>query len=165
VAATNSVTRITAFDVPPEGDEAFLAGCSGAVVHRALRPDVRFRFVAVGPADVGGTGGAYELLWELGTPDVEGGAVRIELFDVPGDEDERFLPSWERLRGALAQQRGYLGTRLYRSMEPAPFRFVDFTRWSSPLMFARAQKLPDVHAAIEAMPYSSHEALYLVVRD
>jgi heme-degrading monooxygenase HmoA len=157
VAATTSVTRIAAFDVPPEDDEACLAG---AVVHRALRSDVRFRFVAVGA----GKGRAYELLRELGTPDVEGGAVRIALFDVPDDEDEQFLAGWERLRVALAEQRGYLGTRLYRSLEPAPFRFVDLTRWSSPLMFARALKLAAVQAAIEALPFSSHDALYLVVR-
>lgn len=154
------MTRIAAFEVPPEGDEAFLAGCGEAVVHRALRSDVRFRFVAVAAAD----DGVYEVLREFGTPDVEGGTVSIELFESPADADERFLAGWERLREALAPQRGYLGTRLYRSRAPAAFRFVDVTRWSSPLMVARAQKLPDVQEAIARMAFPSHHGLYLVVR-
>jgi hypothetical protein len=157
VAATNSLTRIAAFEEPPD-----LAGRTGTVVHRALRSDVRFRCVAVGALDAGDV---YELVREFGTPDVEGGTVRIELFEVPDDEDERFLVGWERLRDALAQQRGYLGTRLYRSRAPADFHFVDITRWSSPLMVARALRLADVQAAIEALPFPSDPALYVVATD
>jgi heme-degrading monooxygenase HmoA len=102
---------------------------------------------------------------EVGTPDSEGGVAIIDLFEVPDNEDERFLAGWGQLRAALAQQRGYLGTRLHRSIAPADFRFVDVTRWSSPLMFARALKLADVRDAIDAMPFRSHRALYLVVGD
>ena len=149
------VTDIIAFP-----DEASLAGRDAALtLHRALRDDVDFRFVAVGEAEAGG----YDVLREAGTPDVVGGVVRVELFEVPDGEDERFLADWERLRGALAQQRGYLGTRLYRSVVAANFRFVDITRWSSPLMVARALKRDDVKDAIEALPFSSHPALYLPV--
>ena len=115
------------------------------VLYRALRDDVRFRFAAVGAAEV---------VREVGTPDVAGGVVLIEPFEVHQDE-ERFLAAWERLRAARAQQRGYLGSRLYRA-EPG---FVDFTRWSSPLMYARALALPDVQEA--ATPFASHPALYL----
>jgi Antibiotic biosynthesis monooxygenase len=141
-------------------DEAALAGRDAALtLHRALRDDVDFRFVAFGEAEAGG----YEVLREAGTPDVPGGVIRIELFEVPPDDDERFLAGWERLRGALAQQRGYLGTRLYRSVAAASFRFVDITRWSSPLMVARALKRDDVQDAIDALPFSSHPALYMPV--
>jgi hypothetical protein len=148
-------TRINVFE-----DEASLPGRDAALtLHRALRDDVEFRFVAVGEAQAGG----YEVLRDAGTPDVEGGVLRIELFEVPGDQDDRFLAGWERLRGALAQQRGYLGTRLYRSVAAADFRFVDITRWSSPLMVARALKLHDVQDAIDALPFTSHPALYLPV--
>jgi hypothetical protein len=141
-------------------DEASLAGRDAPLtLHRALRDDVKFRFVAVGETQAGG----YDVLREAGTPDVEGGVLRVELFEVPADEDERFLAGWERLRGALAQQRGYLGTRLYRSVAAADFRFVDITRWSSPLMVARALKLHDVRDAIDALPFTSHPALYLPV--
>jgi hypothetical protein len=154
-------TLITAFE-----DEASLAGRDEATtLHRALRSDVDFRFVAVGPAKPGADARAYVVAREVGTPEVEGGVLRVELFDVPGDQDERFLAGWERLRGALARQRGYLGTRLYRSVAPADFRFVDITPWSSPLMVARALKLDDVQAAIDALPFPSHSALYLPVSD
>jgi hypothetical protein len=116
------------------------------VLYRALRDDVRFRFAAVGAA---------EPVREVGTPDVAGGVVLIEPFEVPEGDEERFLAAWERLRAARAQQRGYLGSRLYRA-EPG---FVDFTRWSSPLMYARALALPGVQEA--ATPFASHPALYL----
>jgi hypothetical protein len=62
----------------------------------------------------------------------------------------------------LAQQRGYLGTRLHRSVGPADFRFVDITRWSSPLMFARAREEPDFQQAAQALPSASRPALYQV---
>jgi heme-degrading monooxygenase HmoA len=170
VAATSSVTRITAFVVPPEADDEFLAGRGEATLHRALRPDAEFRFVAVGgrhppESRFDAHTSDYEMLREVGTPDVAGGVALIDLFEVPDDQDERFLEGWERMREALAQQRGYLGTRLHRSLAPADFRFVDVARWSSPLMFARALKLADVEQAIEAMPFRSHPALYSVVGD
>jgi heme-degrading monooxygenase HmoA len=150
-------TLITAF-----ADEASVARrAEGMTLHRALRDDVDFRFVGVGEAAAGG----YEVLRQAGTPDVDGGVLRVELFEVPGDADERFLAGWERLRGALAQQRGYLGTRLYRSVAAADFRFVDITRWSSPLMVARATRLDAVQEAIDALPFRSHPALYLAVSD
>jgi hypothetical protein len=57
----------------------------------------------------------------------------------------------------LAQQQGYHGTRLHRSLTPADFRFVNIARWSSPLMFARALEFTDAAAA---MPFPSHPALY-----
>jgi heme-degrading monooxygenase HmoA len=170
VAATDSVTRITAFEVAPEADAAFLASRREGILHRALRPDADFRFVELGSEHApesrfDARTGEYEVVREVGTPDIEGGVALIDLFEVPDQEDERFLAGWERLRAALAQQRGYLGTRLHRSVAPADFRFVDVTRWSSPLMFARALKLADVRRAIEAMPFRSHRALYLVVGD
>jgi hypothetical protein len=122
------------------------------VLYRALRDDVRFRFAAIS--------GGGDVVRELGTPDVEGGVVLIEpFFEVPGDADDAFVAAWERLRSARAQQRGYLGSRLYA--EP---RFVDFTRWSSPLMYARALKLAQVQEAVAAMPFPSHPALYLELR-
>jgi heme-degrading monooxygenase HmoA len=95
---------------------------------------------------------------------VEGGVVLVEPFEVPDGADEPFLDAWERLRAARAQQRGYLGSRLYRRAGSAELRFVDVTRWSSPLMFARALKLPAVEEAVAAMPFASHPALYIAAR-
>ena len=155
-----------------------------AALHRALRADVDFRFVDVArvdspqawreaisdPAFAGAKPpfpahpGLYEVVREVGTPDIEGGVVLIAPFEVPEDQDEQFLAGWEPARDVLEQQRGYLGTRLYRRVGPAGFRFVDVARWSSPLMFARALRTPDVQQAAQAVRCSSHPALYQVMR-
>jgi len=172
-----AVTLIVAFEVPPEADDAFIAAWErnayqAAALHRALRDDVAFRFVNVALVDsqedwegaelaFRATPGLYEVVREDGTPDVEGGVVLINPFEVPADRDERFLAGWDRARDVLAQRRGYLGTRLHRSIGPAHFRFVDIARWSSPLMFARARADPDFG---EPLPFPSHPALYQVVR-
>jgi hypothetical protein len=195
---TQALTLINAFEVPPDADDAFVAGWERAgdflaakdayqatALHRALRPDVDFRFVNVArvespqawkeavsdPAFPGQKlpfrthASLYEVVREDGTPDIEGGVVLINPLEVPDDQDERFLASWDRARDVLAQQRGYLGTRLHRSVGPAGFRFVDIARWSSPLMFARALGRPEFQEAAQAMPFPSHPALYQVVRD
>jgi hypothetical protein len=117
------------------------------ILYRALRDDVDFPFVTIG------AGGAYEVVREDGAPDTPGGVVRIDPFEVPDDQDERFLAGWDAARETLAQQRGYLGARLHRSTEPAEFRFVDVARWSSPLMVFRARQLP-------SLPFPSHPAIY-----
>jgi hypothetical protein len=114
------VTRIAFLDTEPEG---------GAAVYRALRPDAGFRFVAIAEGD------GYEVVREDGTPDVDGGVVLIDPFEVPAGEDDAFLAGWDDARGA---QQGYLGSRLYRATGPADFRFVGLARWSSPLMVQRA---------------------------
>ena len=162
-------TRITLHEVAPGDDEAFEAsweppaGYRTASLHRALRSDVAFRFVELAVLDEPGAD-RYEVVREDGTPDVEGGAVLIEPYEVAAAEDARFLDGWDRARAALAGQRGYIGARLHRSLGDAGLRFVDVARWSSPLMFARALERPEFRQAAEALPYASHPALYLVVR-
>jgi heme-degrading monooxygenase HmoA len=162
-------TAIAAYEVPPDADERFLASWEraappAAVLHRALRADVDFRFVAVGagpelpfPTHTG----EYDVAREDGSPDVAGGVVLVNAFEVPEGDDERFLARWERARGTLARQRGYIGTRLYRAAGPADFRFVNVARWSSPLMFARALEVPEFAEAARAIGFPSHPALYL----
>jgi heme-degrading monooxygenase HmoA len=182
MAMTQTLTLITAFEVPPDADETFIAAWERArdgraTLHRALREDVDLRFVDVAQVDsaeerdeavAGGSfqshDGVYEVAREDRTPDVEGGVVLINPFEVPDGADERFLSGWDGARDALAQQRGYLGTRLHRSVGPADFRFVNIARWSSPLMFARALEQPAFRATTQAMPFPAHPALYLVVR-
>ena len=122
---------------------------AGATVYRALRDDVPFAFVAVG----GDEGSRYEVVHEDGTPDGAGGVVLIDPFDVPTDADAAFLADWHAARVAVADHRGYQGTRLYRALGPAELRFVAFSRWSSPLAFARAAGGPSV----------AHPAMYLAV--
>jgi heme oxygenase (mycobilin-producing) len=163
---------INLFEVAPEDDDAFLAAwererVAGGVLHRALRADADFRFVEI--AAVGGGAAAadaslYEVVREEGAPEGVEGVTLINPFEVPADEDERFVAGWERARAALADQRGYLGTRLHRAAGAADFRFVNVARWSSPLMFARATQRPEFREAGAGIPYPAHPALYSVVR-
>jgi heme oxygenase (mycobilin-producing) len=160
---------ITAYEVAPDAEERFLAAwrpaAPGAVLYCALRADVDFRFVAVGegttPTEFRAHAGLYDVVHADGTPDVAGGVVLVNPFEVPEGDDERFLAGWERARAALTRQRGYLGTRLHRSAGPADFRYVNLARWSSPLMFARAMAEPGFQEAARALPFASHPALYL----
>jgi heme-degrading monooxygenase HmoA len=191
------VRLISAFEVPPDADEAFIAGWEHArgvlegrdaaaapTLHRALRPDVEFRFVnvvrvdspeawqqSIGDADLPEAmtvfkahSGLYAIVHEDGTPEAAGGVILITPFEVPAGDDEVFLIGWERVRELLAAQRGYLGTRLHRSLAAASFRFVNIARWSSPLAFSRALQRPEVQQAAAAMAFRSHPALYQVVR-
>jgi len=86
--------------------------------------------------------------------------VLINRVEVPADAVEPFLTGWDRARAVLAQQQGYLGTRLHRSAASADFRSINMARWSSPLMFARALKRPEFTDAAAAMPFPSHPAPY-----
>jgi heme-degrading monooxygenase HmoA len=154
---------IDLFEVSPDADAAFLGdwereGVEGAVLYRALRDDADFRFVAIAP-----TGGFYEVVHEDGQPDGADGVTLINAFEVPDGEDAAFVAGWERVTATLADQRGYLGTRLHRAAGDADFRFVHVARWSSPLMFARATGRPAFLEASAAVPYRRHPALYSVV--
>jgi len=163
-------TLINPLEVPPEADAALVAGWDrSSTLYRALRADVDFRFVEVA-ADAAALPDAddgfpshpalYEVARVDGTPDVEGGVVLINPFEVPDGEDDRFLAGWDRAREVLARRRGYLGTRLHRSVAAADFRFVNLARWSSPLMFARALDDAAFREAAQAIPFRSHPALY-----
>src|SRR4051794_38657588 len=166
----------------------FLAGRDGfsaTALHRAWRADAAFRFVNVArvgspeawrqaiadPEFPGGEmpfaahPGLYEVVHEDGAPDGREGVVLINTFEVPAGADEPFLAGWHRARDVLATRRGYLGTRLHRSLGPADYRFVNIARWSSPLMFSEAVGQPEFQQAASAMPFASHPALYEVIRD
>lgn len=124
-------TRITFFAVPPEADEAFLAAWErdgAGVLHRALRDDVTFRFLALEEAAEGPD--LYEVVRESDRPDVEGGVLLVEIV-----ED---VAAWEAARDRLLEQRGYIGRRLYRSLDGS--EHVVIARWSSPLMVQRARQ-------------------------
>ena len=150
--------HIGLFSVPPGEDEDFLAawaedGAPGATLYRSLRDDADFRFAEIG------AGGSYEVVRADGPADAEAGCVLINPFEVPKGEDERFLAGWEAARAALADARGYLGSRLHPTAE-ADFRFVNVARWSSPLMLQRATQRPGFQTAAAAIPFPSHPALY-----
>lgn len=166
---------IVLFEVPATADASFIAAWGGfGTLHRALRPDVDFRFAELARVDAGAApvprddvaahAALYEVVHQDGQPEGQGGVVLIEPFEVPAEADDEFRASWSRTRNGLARAQGYLGTRLYRSAEPADFRFVDVARWSSPLMVARAFARGDPEEAAAQMPFASHPALYTVVR-
>jgi len=168
---------ISAFEVPQRADEPFIAAWdraregARATLYRALRDDVRLRFVDLEGADAAAADlgypahlGIYDVAREDGDPDSAGGTVRIEPREVAEDADDRLLSEWDQVRRVLARQQGYLGARLHRSAAPADFRWVSLERWSSPLMVFRAGQRPDVREAISRMPGRSHPALYERVR-
>src|SRR4051812_23174484 len=100
----SATVLIEAFEVPPDADDAFLAGPrpAGATVHRALRDDVDFRFVEVSRADApadrptpfASHAARYEVAHEDGAPDGSEGVVLINFFEVPPDADEAFVAGW-----------------------------------------------------------------------
>jgi heme-degrading monooxygenase HmoA len=162
------------------------AGTIPTALYRSLSPDAEFRFVNVaqihdlGPwrAAVmspefpgrGMPGRAHPALYDVAREDrnPEGVAARvmfINAFDVPPEEDDAFLASWERARDALSRHPGYRGTRLYRSIgDDAPFRFVSASPWPSPEAFGAALQLPEFQTATQAMRHRAHPMLYEVVR-
>lgn len=128
---------------------------AGDGVHRALRDDVDFPFVVLGAGD------AYEVVREEGDVDGDGGVLFINAFEVPAADDHVFLSRWEAVGPLLAQQHGFLGRRMHRAVEPGTrLRFVNLGRWSSPLMYARSAARPEVEAAVAALAFPSHPALY-----
>ena len=144
------MTHIETLEAEPE--------TSVGTLHRALRRDVRFRFVAIGPGDL------YETIREDGSVDEPGGTILINPFEVPNGREDEFLAGWETLHAIVATRQGYLGTRLSRAAGPADFRFVNVARWSSPLMYSRTLQTPEFQAASERIDFQSHPALYEVIR-
>lgn len=120
------------FEVPPEEDEAFLAAwaAEGAGdLYRAIRDDVRCRFVAVT------VGGEHDLVREDGTVQDSGGVVLVHEWDEPPE-----LPTGRR---------GYIGSRLYRGVHG----YLEIAWWSSPLMVFRAKRPGDLY--VRATPSRS----------
>jgi heme-degrading monooxygenase HmoA len=139
------MTRIQFFETEPDTDVGTL--------YRALRRDVRFRFVVIG----GNESTPYDVIREDGSVDEPGGTVLIDPFEVPDGRDDAFLTGWDSAHARLSGRPGYLGARLHRAVGPADFRFVEVARWSSPLAFSKALRTPQAG-------FRSHPALYEVIR-
>jgi hypothetical protein len=120
------------FEVPPEEDAEFLAAWAaegGGELYRAIRDDVRCRFVAVT------AGTDYELVREDGAVQESGGVVLVHEWTGPPE-----LPTGNR---------GYIGSRLYRGADGC----VEIAWWSSPLMVFRARRPGDLY--VRATPSRS----------
>ena len=100
MAALATVTLIEAFHVQPEADVDFIAGPQrAATLHRALRADVDLRYVCVARVEsadpafasvpFGSHASSYRVVREHRTPDVEGGVILIEPFELPEEPRRR----------------------------------------------------------------------------
>ena len=135
---------IELFAVPPPQDDAFLEAWNdeapaGAILHRALRADVPYRF-----AGLAASAGEHE-----------GGVLLIVPFEVPAGEDARFRAAWEAVREVFSTCRGYLGAEVHESPDARPVAVI---RWSSPLMYARAVR--EEGDLVAALPFPAQPALY-----
>jgi heme-degrading monooxygenase HmoA len=92
--------------------------------------------------------------------------VLINAFEVPGGEAERFIGAWERTRGYLAAQPGYVDTALHQAMTPgADFQFVNIAWWQTAEEFQAPTQSPGFREAAAGLAgYRSHPGLYRVVR-
>ena len=95
-------------------------------VYRALRDDVPYPFVTISD------GPGHDVIHEDGDTEGRGGVIVIERIS-----DEA---AWHELREALSTHRGYLGSRLFHGTDGS----VAVSRWSSPLMYARATRERDI---------------------
>jgi heme-degrading monooxygenase HmoA len=152
-----------------------------ASLYRSVVPDAEFRFVEVGripsadawqqalaSATFAGPQtafvahpGLYELMRRDSELEAEPALVLINPFEVPAGQDGLFLSAWETVREAVAREPGYRGTRLYRSAGlHADFRFVECAQWASAEAYRHGRRRPRVDAALAAVPYRGHAALY-----
>jgi heme-degrading monooxygenase HmoA len=189
-------TLINLFEEPNAEDDEFVAAWerardfmavrgaySSTALHKSLAPEAVFRFVNVAevsmdawhqavsdpdfPRDVPGRSNPslYEIAFE-DEPTDAGGPVLINPFHVPEEDDAEFRAGWQRARDALRDQDGYLGTRLYRTLDPdARFRFVNVAPWRSPQHFMTALQSDAFQRTAADMHHTAHPALYRVVSE
>jgi heme-degrading monooxygenase HmoA len=158
-------------------------GYAATALHRSVAPQAEFRFVNVAevnsvqawqtavqdpafPRDLPGTPhpSLYDAVRQDDPGSAEAAVVLINPFEVPDGEDDEYLASWDRARDALRRADGYLGTRLYRSLDlGARFRFINVAPWRSPQDFQAALQRPEFQQAATAMHHRAHPALYEVI--
>ncbi len=91
--------------------------------------------------------------------------VLINAFEVPEDKDAQFLQGWEAARDFMQSQKGYVATRLHRSLDPAArFRFINLAEWETPADFQAALNHPDFVELRDAVPFTHFPSVYEVIR-
>ncbi|MBI3797267.1 MAG: antibiotic biosynthesis monooxygenase [Deltaproteobacteria bacterium] len=91
--------------------------------------------------------------------------VLINAFEVPVGKEEEFLQGWEAARDCMQRQKGYVATRLHRSLDPAArFRFINVAEWATPADFQAALGHPEFVKLREATPFVHYPSLYEVIR-
>jgi heme-degrading monooxygenase HmoA len=90
----------------------------------------------------------------------------IVAYEVAAEDEDKFLPAWERANDYLKQQDGHVSTTLHKAVSANPhFRFVNVGCWESDEAFRNATQsagFRDASGALEAYPI--HAAVYEVVR-
>ena len=91
----------------------------------------------------------------------------INVFEVPAGKLDEAVRYWEAARDLLAQQPGYVSTRLHQSLAPqARFQLVNVAVWESPAAFEAA--MGTMRRDLRAAPpegLAFFPALYRVVRE
>jgi hypothetical protein len=77
-------------------------------------------------------------------------------FEIPVDEEDRFLAAWQPVREVFATRQGFVSAQVLRDPDGRPVAVV---HWSSPLMYARAVR--EEGDLIAALPFAGHPALYV----
>jgi heme-degrading monooxygenase HmoA len=91
--------------------------------------------------------------------------VLINPFEVPPGQEEEFLQGWETVRDFMQRQKGYVSTRLHRSLDPtARFRFANVAEWESAADFQAVLRHPEFVQLRNATPFAHYPALYEVIR-
>ena len=91
--------------------------------------------------------------------------VLINPFEVPAGKEEEFLQGWEAARDFMQRQKGYVSTRLHRSLTPsARFRFINIAEWETPADFQAALNHPDFAGLRDSIPFAHFPAVYEVIR-
>ena len=91
--------------------------------------------------------------------------VLINPFEVPPENEAEFLKGWETARDFMQRQKGYVATRLHRSLDPtARFRFINLAEWAAAADFHVALHHPEFVQLRNATPFAHYPALYEVIR-
>jgi len=91
--------------------------------------------------------------------------VLINPFEVPAGKEEEFLQGWEAARNVMQHQKGYIATRLHRSLDPtARFRFINVAEWETAADFQAALNHPDFVTLRTSVPFPHYPSVYEVIR-
>ena len=90
--------------------------------------------------------------------------VLINPFEVPEGSDDEFLMAWEATKNFMERQKGYVSTKLHRSVDPkARFRYVNVAEWESPQDFLAALRHPDFVDLRDSIRFPHYPSLYEVM--
>lgn len=95
------------------------------------------------------------------TPNTESEVVLINPFTVEPQNVEGFLKGWGVAADYLKKQRGFISTKLHRSLNPdSTFQFINIAIWESPQAFKAAVSTPTFRQIAENLPAKGDPGLY-----